>query len=78
MDIFQRLNSLQLNNNFAFDDKIKSMLADLMIPIKQWDRLLPHKCNSANGKLHGEGLLAHRFQKTWPKLGVHSYRRCDD
>jgi len=46
---------------FAFDYKIKSVLADLMIPIEQRDYVLPHKCNSAEG---GQGLLVDGFEKS--------------
>jgi len=74
MDICQRLNSFQFNDNFGFDDKIKSMLANLMIAIEQGDRLLPHKCNSANGELNGECLFVNGFKKSWPKLAM--YRNC--
>src|ERR1043166_9313350 len=68
MDIFQRLNSFQFNDNF------KSMLANLMIAIEQGDRLLPYKCNSANGELNGECLFVNGFKKSWPKLAM--YRNC--
>ena len=76
--LLQRLNGLQLDDDFAFNDKIESVFADLMIAVKKRDRLLPHKSNSADRELNGECLFVNGFQKSWPKLAMYRDCRRDD
>ena len=71
MDIFQCLDSLQLNDNFILDDKIQAVLADLMVAIEKWRRLLTHKRDSAHCKLNGKGLLVDGFEKSRSKFALH-------
>jgi hypothetical protein len=78
VDFSQCLNGLQFDDDFAFDDKIKSMLTDLMVAIEQRDGLLPHKRNSAERKFNGKGLLVDGFEKSGAKLTMDSNSRCND
>ncbi len=78
MDFFQCVNSLQFDDDFAFDDKIKSVLTDLMVAIEQRYGLLPHKRNSTDRKFNGKGLLVGGFEKSGPKLTMDGNSRCND
>ena len=39
----KRADRLQFHNNLAFDEKIQSVFADLVVAIKHRHRLLPHE-----------------------------------
>ena len=70
--------SLQFDDDFAFDDKIKSVFADLMVAIEQRHRLLPHKRDSTERKFNGKRLLVDGFEKAGPKLAMDANSRCND
>src|SRR6516162_3976153 len=54
------------------------MLANLMIAIKDWHRVLPEELNTAERKFNGERLFIHGFKKTGSQLTMHTNRSGND
>ncbi len=57
MDVFKLTNSLQLDDNLSLDKKIQAMLPNLMVAIKERNRMLADELDSAQRKFNGEGFF---------------------
>jgi len=72
MDILELANRLQFDDDFAFNEEIQTMFADLVIAIEERHGMLPDELDSTKRKFNSQRLLIHRFQKTGTKRPVHS------
>ena len=52
MNVFEFANGFELNNNFAFDQEVQAMFADLMIAIEKRNGVLPNELNPAKGEFN--------------------------
>jgi hypothetical protein len=82
MNVIQRVNGLQLNDDQIFDQKIESMFANLMILIEKSNRLLPNESDTAERELYGKGFFVNCFEKTGPQIAMNCnsrayYSLCD-
>src|SRR5262249_21655890 len=59
-------------------EEIQTMLANLMIAIKDWHWVLPEELNTAKRKFNGERLFIHGFKKTGSQLTMHTNRSGND
>ena len=72
MDILELANRLQFDDDFAFNEEIQTMFADLVIAVEEGHRMLPNELDSTGGKFNSQRFLVDGFQKTRTKCSVHS------
>ena len=77
MNILKQFDRLKLYDDFVFDQKIETVLANLVVLVKERKRFLPNECNSANGKFNCQRLLINGFKTTGAKLSVNCDGRAD-
>ena len=70
MDVFEVFDSLELDDDFVFDEKIEAMLANLVVLVKERNWFLPNESNSSNCKFNRQRLFINGFQKTRAKLSM--------
>ena len=61
MDIFERVDRLELDHDLLVYKEIQPMFANLMIAIKQRYQFLSNKRNSTESELNRQSLLVNRF-----------------
>jgi len=64
MNVFEFADGFQFNDNFSFDEEVQTVLADLMIAIKEWYRIPPDELNSAQRKFNSKSFFVNRFEKS--------------
>src|SRR5215468_6999393 len=74
MDILELANRLQFDDDFAFNEEIQTMFADLGIAIEERHGMLPDELESTECKFNSQRFLVDGFQKTRTKCSVHSDR----
>ena len=50
------------------------MLADLMIAIKEWHRILPDELDSTDRKFNSKRFFVNLFEKSWSERAMHTNR----
>src|SRR5713226_9539107 len=76
MNVFERADRLQLHNDLVFDQKIESMLANLMVFVEQDDRFLSNELDPTQSEFNCQCSLVDVFKKARSKLAVHADCRC--
>jgi len=52
MDVLEPADGFKFNNNFSFDEEVQTVLADLMIAIKEWYCVLADELDSTECKFN--------------------------
>lgn len=74
MNVLERLDSFEFDDNFVFHEKVEPMLTNLVIAIEKRDWFLPNESNSAQRKFHRERLFVNRLQKPRSEFTMNSDR----
>ncbi len=78
MDVFERTDGFQFDDDPVFNEKIETVFADLMILVEKRNRFLTNELNPTQSNLDSERLLINGFEETWPEFAVNPDSRCDD
>lgn len=74
MNVFERIDRFQFDNNFFFHEKIQPMLANLMIFVEQRDWLLTDELNSTQREFHRQRFLVNILKKARPQSTMNANR----
>src|SRR5213083_2359439 len=78
------MNVLEITDSFQFDDdlslheEVQTVLANLMIAIKDRHWVLPEKLNTAKRKFNCERLFIYGFKETRSHVTMHTNRSSND
>jgi hypothetical protein len=78
MDILESFNRFQFDYDFLVDEKVESVLTDLVIAIEERHRMLTNESNPAQCKLDCNRLFINRFDETRSKLRMDRDRGGND
>jgi len=67
----QLLNCLDLDNDCIFHQQIESVCANKPLAVKDLNRLLPDKSNTASIQFNTQGFFVHLLDKSWPQAFMH-------
>jgi len=74
MDVFQRLDSLEFDDDSIFDKKVEAVLAYLMVLVKDCNGFLTNELNPTEREFHGERFLIKAFKKSGTKIAMNTNR----
>ena len=74
MNVLQSADRLKFYDDFAFNEEIQTMFADLMIAVEERYGMLSDELDSTECKFNGQCFFVHGFQETRTECPVHSDR----
>src|ERR1700730_2789847 len=78
MNVLQRADRFQFNDDLILNKEIEPVFADLMVLVKKRNWLLASELDSAQRKFNRQRFFINAIQKTRAEFAVHTNSRGDD